>query len=56
MRYEDLIGRKAPRWPYKVDYTKETNVGCDVLVLGGGTSGIAAAVCAARAGRQSRSR
>src|SRR5512136_570822 len=50
MRYEDLIGKKAPRWPYKVNYGKETQVACDVLVLGGGTSGIAAAIAAAKTG------
>lgn len=50
MRYEDLIGRNAPRWPYSVNYGKETQIGCDVLILGAGSAGITAAIAAAREG------
>jgi hypothetical protein len=39
MRYEDLLLKSAPKWPYKVNYAKVTEVSCDVLVLGGGISG-----------------
>src|SRR3972149_2371849 len=50
MRYEDLISERAPAWPYPVSYGKETEVGCDVLVLGGGIAGCWAAIGAARKG------
>src|SRR3989304_3561076 len=50
MRYEDLISDQAPAWPYPVSYGKETEVGCDVLVLGGGIAGCWAAIGAARKG------
>lgn len=50
MNYEDLIEEHAPRWPYPVDYSKENEVGCDVLVLGGGIAGCWAAIGAAREG------
>ena len=50
MRYEDLISEQAPAWPYPVSYGKETEVGCDVLVLGGGIAGCWAAIGAARKG------
>lgn len=50
MRYEDLLKKSAPKWPYKVNYAKVTEVSCDVLVLGGGISGGWAAIGAAREG------
>jgi succinate dehydrogenase/fumarate reductase flavoprotein subunit len=50
MRYEEYVYRSLPKWPYTVDYTKETEVTCDVLVLGGGIAGGHAAYTAARAG------
>src|SRR5512136_2260007 len=49
MNYEDLI-KDAPRWPYPVNYGKENEVSCDVLVLGGGIAGCWAAIGAARKG------
>lgn len=38
MHYEDLIRESAPDWPYPVNYGKENEVSCDVLVPGGGIS------------------
>lgn len=32
MHYEDLIRESAPDWPYPVNYGKENEVSCDVLV------------------------
>ena len=42
MNYEELI-KDAPRWPYPVNYGKENEVNCDILVLGGGIAGCWAA-------------
>ncbi len=50
MHYEDLVKDKAPYWPYPVNYGKENEVSCDVLVLGGGIAGCWAAIGAARKG------
>ena len=50
MHYEELIKEQAPRWPYPVNYGKENEVSCDVLVLGGGIAGCWAAIGAARKG------
>jgi succinate dehydrogenase/fumarate reductase flavoprotein subunit len=50
MNYEELLWDKAPHWPYPVNYGKENEVNCDVLVLGGGISGCWAAISAARRG------
>lgn len=50
MHYEELIKEHAPRWPYPVNYGKENEVSCDVLVLGGGIAGCWAAIGAARKG------
>ncbi|MFC1920206.1 FAD-dependent oxidoreductase [Chloroflexota bacterium] len=50
MHYEDLIADNAPRWPYPVNYGKENEASCDVLVLGGGIAGCWAAIGAARKG------
>ena len=50
MNYEELIKDYAPRWPYPVNYGKENEVSCDVLVLGGGIAGCWAAIGAARKG------
>ena len=50
MNYEELIKEKAPRWPYPVNYGKENEVSCDVLVLGGGIAGCWTAIGAARKG------
>ena len=50
MHYEELIKDHAPNWPYTVDYQKEHEISCDVLVLGGGIAGCWAAISAARKG------
>jgi succinate dehydrogenase/fumarate reductase flavoprotein subunit len=50
LHYEELIKDHAPNWPYTVDYQKEHEVSCDVLVLGGGIAGCWAAISAARKG------
>ncbi len=50
MHYEDLIKEYAPKWPYTVNYQKEHEASCDVLVLGGGIAGCWAAISAARKG------
>ena len=50
MHYEELIKERAPVWPYPVNYGKENEVSCDVLVLGGGIAGCWAAIGAARKG------
>jgi hypothetical protein len=33
--YEELIKEHAPKWTYPVNYGKESEVSCDILVLGG---------------------
>src|ERR1035437_4896442 len=50
MHFEDLVREHAPKWPYPVNYGKENEVSCDVLVLGGGIAGCWAAIGAARTG------
>ncbi|MEE8419546.1 MAG: FAD-dependent oxidoreductase, partial [Dehalococcoidales bacterium] len=50
MHYEDLIKENLPAWPYPVNYGKENEVSCDVLVLGGGIAGCWTAISAARKG------
>jgi succinate dehydrogenase/fumarate reductase flavoprotein subunit len=50
MRYDELIKDKVPSWPYPVNYGKENEVSCDVLVLGGGIAGCWTAISAARKG------
>src|SRR3989304_53940 len=50
MQCEELIKGHAPAWPYPVNYGKENEVSCDVLVLGGGIAGCWAAIGAARKG------
>ena len=50
MRYEELIYKSIPKWPYPVNYTKTTEMTTDVLVLGPGISGGRAAVAAAQEG------
>src|ERR1035437_4623959 len=50
MHFEDLVREHAPKWPYQVNYGKENEVSCDVLVLGGGIAGCWAAISAARKG------
>jgi succinate dehydrogenase/fumarate reductase flavoprotein subunit len=50
MDYEDLVKNHAPPWPYPILYSKETEVNCDVLVLGGGVAGCWAAIAAAKNG------
>jgi succinate dehydrogenase/fumarate reductase flavoprotein subunit len=50
MHYEEAVRDQGLKWPYPVDYGKENEVSCDVLVLGGGISGCWAAISAARKG------
>jgi succinate dehydrogenase/fumarate reductase flavoprotein subunit len=51
MSLEELwLDGKAIEWPYPVNYEKENEVGCDVLVLGGGIAGCRAAIVAAKMG------
>jgi succinate dehydrogenase/fumarate reductase flavoprotein subunit len=50
MHFEDLVGDRAPAWPYPVSYGKENEISCDVLVLGGGIAGCWTAISAARRG------
>lgn len=45
-----MSGGKPVKWPYPINYGKETNVKADVIVLGGGLSGCFAAIAAARRG------
>jgi succinate dehydrogenase/fumarate reductase flavoprotein subunit len=42
--------KNIKEWPYPVNYGKETEVGADVLVIGGGIAGCHAAINAARQG------
>ena len=50
MHYEELIKEHAPRWPYPVNYGKENEMSCDVLIIGGGIAGCWAAIGASRKG------
>ncbi len=47
--YVQTEGR-LPEWPYPVNYGKENEIECDVLVIGGGVAGCRAAISAARQG------
>jgi succinate dehydrogenase/fumarate reductase flavoprotein subunit len=48
--WTDLQESRAAKWPYPVNYGKENEVSCDVLVLGGGVAGCHAAINAAKKG------
>ena len=48
--WTDLEESRAIEWPYSVNYGKENEVSCDVLILGGGVAGCHAAINAARRG------
>jgi succinate dehydrogenase/fumarate reductase flavoprotein subunit len=48
--WTDLQETRAPNWPYPVNYGKENEASCDVLVLGGGVAGCHAAINAAKQG------
>jgi succinate dehydrogenase/fumarate reductase flavoprotein subunit len=50
LSYEDHIGKKAPDWPYEVNYGKENEISADVLIVGGGIAGCHAAIAAAKKG------
>lgn len=41
---------KLPEWPYEVNYGKENEIECDVLVVGGGVGGCRAAISARQHG------
>jgi succinate dehydrogenase/fumarate reductase flavoprotein subunit len=47
---DSMTGNQTSIWPYARSYEKETETGCDVLVLGGGIAGCWAAIAAARKG------
>ena len=44
------MSEKLGEWPYPIKYEEETEVNCDVLVLGGGVAGCFAAIAAANKG------
>ncbi len=46
----ERMGPAAIAWPYPVRYGVETEIDCDVAVLGGGPAGCMAAISAAKAG------
>ncbi len=46
----EQIGLAAVKWPYPVRYGAETEIDCDVAVLGGGPAGCMAAISAAKSG------
>jgi succinate dehydrogenase/fumarate reductase flavoprotein subunit len=46
----DPIVSQALEWPYPVSYGKETAVGADILIVGGGIAGCHAAISAAKRG------
>ena len=48
--YQELIGNHTLKWPYPVNYGKETEVSTDVLIIGGGVAGCHAAINAAKQG------
>ncbi|HEX7476099.1 MAG TPA: FAD-dependent oxidoreductase, partial [Dehalococcoidales bacterium] len=41
---------RTPEWPYPVNYEKQNEIACDVLIVGGGVAGCRAAISAARQG------
>jgi len=43
-------GKPVPEWPYPVNYGRENEIECDVLVIGGGVAGCHAAISATRYG------
>jgi succinate dehydrogenase/fumarate reductase flavoprotein subunit len=51
-RWHDYVHEQGdlPDWPYPIQYGKEQEIECDVLVLGGGIGGCWAAISAARSG------
>jgi succinate dehydrogenase/fumarate reductase flavoprotein subunit len=50
VHYEELIQEQAPKWHYNVQYGKQNEDTCDVLIIGGGIGGCWAAISAARKG------
>ena len=46
----DIQNYPGIKWPYPVDYEKINRISCDILILGGGLAGCAAAITAARRG------
>lgn len=50
MAIQESVGTKTLEWPYPVNYDKINHVHIDVLVIGGGLSGVCAGISAARKG------
>ncbi|HSW57988.1 MAG TPA: FAD-dependent oxidoreductase [Dehalococcoidales bacterium] len=50
--WQNFIRRDAPvpEWPYPIKYGQQTELACDVLVVGGGVAGCRAAISAASRG------
>ncbi len=48
--YEQTARQHQMKWPYEVDYSKQTVVDCDILIIGGGLSGCFTAIAAAKRG------
>ena len=48
--HEQLLKTDTVGWPYPVNYSRESEISVDVLVLGGGLAGCWAAIGAARKG------
>ena len=48
--YQEPVGKHTLKWPYPVNYGKETEVSADVLIIGGGVAGCHAAINAAKRG------
>jgi len=48
--YDEMTGQGSATWPYPVNYGKENEFSCDVLVIGGGIAGCHAAINAAKRG------
>jgi len=38
--YEEIQEKRAPDWPYPVNYGKENEVSADILIIGDGVDGL----------------
>ena len=52
MNFHEYVAKtgRVPAWPYEIRYNTETELSCDVLVVGGGVAGCRAAIEAAKHG------